>query len=247
MGETSASRKTECHCCCFSLCPVGALISCCWGLPSAACPFKAIFETHLMNEDFGLMGDSGRDQSLPWRGPRAGWCLFWCRQDSGTWPSTRHTRTEIQNSPNMSKLFEEWEGEASTSFLNIWYWTSMYICKFAHRTFRFGLSPSPPAALCDTSAQTSWGPRSSRSPPTPFPFQFVMSSSAKAKILRFTIPISEREPLRLARAAQNSLRAFGCQLSGSCSSSAVHILSILFSLSICNLKTLIVHITFSCK
>ena len=74
-----------------------------------------------------------------------------------------------------------------------------------------------------------------------------MSSSAKAKILRFTIPISEREPLRLARAAQNSLRAFGCQLSGSCSSSAVHILSILFSLSICNLKTFIVHITFSCK
>ena len=119
----------------------------------------------------------------------------------------------------MSNVFEEWEGKALTSILNIWYWTSMYNCKFAHWTFRFRLSPSPPAALCDTSAQTSWGPRSSQSPPTPFPFQFVMSSSAEAKILRFTIPISEREPLRLARATQNSLRAFGCQLNGSCGSS----------------------------
>ena len=95
----------------------------------------------------------------------------------------------------------------------------MYNCKFVYWTFRLGLSPSPPAALCDTSAQTSWGPRSSQSPPTQFPFQVVMSSSAEAKILRFTIPISEREPLRLARATQNSLRAFGCQVSGSCSSS----------------------------
>ena len=145
----------------------------------------------------------------------------------------------------MSKLFEEWEGEASTSFLNIWYWTSMYNCKSIHRTIRFRLSPSLPAALCDTSAQTSWGPRSSQSPPTQFPFQFVMSSSAEAKFLRSTISISEREPLRLARATQNSLRAFGCQLNGSCGNSTF--LALLFSLLICNLKTLIVHITFSCK
>ena len=91
----------------------------------------------LIKWSLGLMGDSRDHQSLPWRGPRARWCLFWCRQDSGTWPGTRHTRTEIQNSPNMGKLFEEFE--ASTSDLNIWYWTSMYHCKFVHWTFRFGV------------------------------------------------------------------------------------------------------------
>ena len=52
-----------------------------------------------------------------------------------------------------------------------------------------------------------------------FHFKLSCPRLRRQKYLRFTIPISEREPLRLARATQNSLRAFGCRLNGSCGSS----------------------------
>ena len=91
-------------------------------------------------------------------GPPTEWCLSWCLLGSETAQGTKHIQTGTQSSPCM----KEW---------NIFIWEEALLNLYCENKMWI---PFPPAAPCDTFAQTSSGLPSWPSPPAQSPCQISL-------------------------------------------------------------------------